>query len=349
MTVRRRTFLTGLDARLAFLRLPSSYPQPTPDVEAIETHMSWVFLTRDYAYKLKKPIRHDIFDFRSLDARKHFCDEELRLNRRLAQDVYLAVVPLTIDAGSCLHLEADGNPVDWLVKMVRLPAERMLDRMVRDGTATPHDIRRIARRLADFYRNEPAIILEARSCLAVFLHEVARNRRELLSAEYGLPAARVRRICDAHRAFLRSCPQLIEERVRGLRMVEGHGDLRPEHVSIGKKIAIIDCMEAERRLRIVDPADETGFLALELERSGAPDLAALLLQAYTKETGDAPAAPLMAFYQSFRACVRARLAIRHLDDGRFRASDKWRARALDYLDLAELHLPSTNSLIEPPS
>jgi aminoglycoside phosphotransferase family enzyme len=256
---------------------------------------------------------------------------------------------LTIDANGRLHLEGHGVPLDWLVKMRRLPAERMLDRMVADHVATPADMRNIARRLAAFYRSEAAVHLAPRACRAGFLHEVARNRRELLRAAYGLPAASVRHVCDAHRAFLRSRAQLIEERVRAMRMVEGHGDLRPEHVCIGPgEIWIIDCLEAERRLRIVDPADETAYLALELERYGAPDLAAVLMQAYSKETGDLPAPALVAFYQSFRACVRARLAIRHLDDPRMHGPARWRQRALDYLGLAQRHLPSTSSVSEPP-
>ena len=122
-------------------------------------------------------------------------------------------------------------------------------------------------------------------------------------------------------------------------IVEGHGDLRPEHVCLHPRIAVIDCLEFSRELRIIDAVDEVGFLALECERLGAPELGRILLRAYIENTGDSPAVALLGFYQSFRAALRARIAIRHLNEEKFRYSAEWRRRALDYLDLAQRHLP----------
>ena len=110
-----------LESKLAFLRRPASYGGCTRRVETIETHMSWVFLTDAHAYKLKKPVHQDLFDFRSLAARRHYCEEELRLNRRLAPDVYLGIAVLSIDRLGRLHLGQHGTVVDWLVRMRRLP------------------------------------------------------------------------------------------------------------------------------------------------------------------------------------------------------------------------------------
>ena len=140
-----------------------------------------------------------------------------------------------------------------------------------------------------------------------------------------------------------------ERRALTGKIVEGHGDLRPEHVFMGPPLCIIDCLEFARALRLVDPADEVGFLALECERLGAPDAGALLLRTYAEMSGDAPAPALVHFYQSYRAGTRARIAIRHLAEAQFRNSPEWPRRALRYLDLAEQHQASISSTSEPPS
>lgn len=339
----------SLEEKLAFLRDPSCYPQRISKIETIETHMSWVFLTNENAYKLKKPIRHDIFDFRTIEARKHFCEEEVRLNRRLAEDVYLAVVPLCRNASGELRLESAGEAVDWLVKMRRLPAERMLDRMIVNGVALPQDIVRVTQKLAEFYKQSHRVSVEPRVRSAMLMSEARRNRRVLNRSAYQLPADRLRKLCDWHRSILRSSPPWLEERMRCLHIVEGHGDLRPEHVCIRERIDIIDCLEAAPHLRLLDPADEVGYLALEIERLGATAYAALLLQAWRDASGDAPDQRLIHFYQSLRACIRARLAVQHLDNPQENNREKWLARTLDYLGLAERHQASASAVSEPPS
>ncbi|HEX7646136.1 MAG TPA: hypothetical protein VF450_01860 [Noviherbaspirillum sp.] len=339
----------SLEEKLACLRAPSCYPQFVSNIETIETHMSWVFLTNENAYKLKKPIRHDIFDFRAIEARRHFCEEEVRLNRRLAEDVYLAVVPLCRIASGELRLESAGEAIDWLVKMRRLPAERMLDRMIANGTARPQDIVRVAQTLAEFYKQSHRLAIEPRIRRAVLMSETRRNRRVLSRAAYQLPADQVRRLCDWHRSMLRSSPAWLEERLRGMHIVEGHGDLRPEHVCIRERIDIIDCLEAAPHLRLLDPADEVGYLALEIERLGAPAFSSLLLQTWREASGDAPDQRLVHFYQSLRACIRARLAAQHLDEAWERDREKWMTRTFDYLGLAERHQASASAVSDPPS
>ena len=141
-----------LDTKLAALHQPSAYPGPPPTVEAIETHMSWVFLTPQTAYKLKKPVRYDHLDFSTLEARRFYCLEELRLNRHLAGSVYVDAVALALDTDGALRIGGQGQVVDWLVRMHRLPAPLMLDRMLENGTATSAHLRSVAKLLADFYR-----------------------------------------------------------------------------------------------------------------------------------------------------------------------------------------------------
>src|SRR3569833_1843809 len=131
----------SLEAKLAFLRQPSHHPGLFHRIEAIETHMSWVFLTERFAYKLKKPVRYELLDFRTIETRQYFCEEEVRLNRRLAGDVYIGTVRLVLDAHGHLQLGGEGKAADWLVKMRRLPADRMLDHEIKSGMANQEIMR----------------------------------------------------------------------------------------------------------------------------------------------------------------------------------------------------------------
>lgn len=330
----------SLDSKVAFLRRPSAYPEACFRVEAIETHMSWVFLTESHAWKLKKPVSYDHLDFSTAAARHFFCEEELRLNRRLAANIYLAVVPLGIDAAS--HFRIGNRPaIDWLVKMQRLPIQNMLDYAIRHGTASDSAIEALASVMSHFYAASPSMAkeLDVDTYRQRLRHDIECNLNELRTPEFGLPDSQIETLCHAHSLFLEKYKPLLAQRIASGKIVEGHGDLRPEHVCLHPEVAVIDCLEFSRELRIIDPIDELGFLALECERLGAPGLGWTLLHSYSKEAGDDYSPELLAFYQSYRACLRARIAIRHLNEEKFRYSAEWRRRALEYLDLAEQHLP----------
>ena len=203
---RPRASAPELAAKVLFLADPQSYPEATGRVDTIETHMSWVFLTDRHAWKLKKPVRQSHLDFSTEAARRRNCAEELRLNRRLAQDVYLEVVPLTVDADGRLRLGPGGTVVDWLVKMRRLPAERMLDRMIRAGTVHAEDVRRIVGRLCRFYRECAPVAMGEREYRERFAAGIADNLAEL-------GAGGIRAADRAHRADLRAAAHL--SRARG--------------------------------------------------------------------------------------------------------------------------------------
>jgi uncharacterized protein len=328
----------GLDAKVAFLREADSYPEPTYRVETLETHMSWVFMLDDYVYKLKKPVRYELLDFRSLSARRFYCEEELRLNLRLAPEVYLGLMPLTIDRQRHLSLGGSGTVVDWLVRMRRLPAGHMLDYVILHQALSDIDLLRLARHLVAFYlalRPEPLSLEHYR---ARFARQVSGAARELVGPPFALPATLVQAIAQAQGAVLRRIGGLLDERVRSGKIVEGHGDLRPEHIYLGEPLAVIDCLEFSRKLRLADIADELGFLALECERLGAAPVGVALLHSYTLLSGDTPPPPLIHFYQSCRASTRALIAARHLLDEKFRHSPHWQHRARHYLQLAQEHI-----------
>ncbi|HEY0823638.1 MAG TPA: hypothetical protein VGD76_07620, partial [Ramlibacter sp.] len=263
---------------------------------------------------------------------------ELRLNRRLAPHVYLDVVPLTREADGRLRVAGAGQAVDWLVRMRRLPAQDMLDALIARGAATPEHVRTAAGVLAAFYRAQRAAVLGTRAYRALLMRHIDESERELADPAWGLPAGRVHAICAGQRQFVHAHAGWLDARVAAGRVVEGHGDLRPEHVWLGEPPAVIDCLEFSGELRIADAADEAGFLALECERMHARALGQVLLDAFRDASGDPVPSALVHFYQSCRACARARLAIAHLHEERYRGSPQWRLRALRYLALAARHL-----------
>lgn len=311
-------------------------------IECIETHMSWVFLTPRFAYKLKKPVRSDYLDFSTLAARANYCREELLLNRRLAPLVYLDVVPLWRCEGR-LQLDGPqpeagerGEIVDFLVKMIRLPAGRMLDRMLALHSVRGRDLRALAATLAEFYRRTERRAMTALQYRARFTAAIDANCLQLSRPHYALPHTRIARIAAAQLDYVATSTEFA---ARAAHVVDAHGDLRPEHIYLGeanpaKPLQIIDCLEFQSDFRQLDPVDEVAFLALECARLGAPAIGRAILRMYRVLSGDKVSAQLSAFYQSHRAMVRAVLAIWHLDDPAVREREHWRQRALIYIDIA---------------
>ena len=325
----------ALEAKVGLLRRPDAYPDAPGRVDVVETHMSWVFLTDRYAYKMKKPVRYDFLDFSTLALRRRDCEEEVRLNRRFAPDVYLGTVPLTVDASGNLRLGGAGEEIEWLVRMRRLPAERMLDNMIRQRSVQDTDVGNVAMLLARFYQGCSPVELSGEQYRAGFTNAMEFNLRELSVPEYALPQRLIEQLHAAQRSFISREAGLFDARVEAGKIVEGHGDLRPEHICLTPEPVIIDCLEFNRRLRIVDPADELAFLAMECERLGAPLVGDWLFQTYVQVTHDQPAARLVYFYKMFRACLRARFAIGHVRELEKQDWPKWQHSAGEYLHLAE--------------
>jgi aminoglycoside phosphotransferase family enzyme len=327
---------TGFEATLAFLSRPENYPDATRTVERIETHLSWVFLTERHAYKLKKAIHDEFVDLRRVEARRARCEEEIRLNRRLSADVYLDTIAIRRDSGGRLALSGTGEPIDWLVRMRRLPAARMLDAIITSGAFEGSMLVPVINLLCRLYR-DAVVPLSGRVYRARLDEIVVGNLRDLSRPEFGLPKSIVDRLCSEQRRYL-GRGSIFDARAHSLRIVEGHGDLRPEHICIETPPSIIDALDFSATLRTLDAADELGFLALECERLGAPDARNQIFREYARQTGDEPPDPLIHFYQSLRAAVRARLAIRHLRDPDVRDRERWPAVARRYLELAGSHL-----------
>jgi uncharacterized protein len=336
--VRDRAEEPTLARKVAFLSDRHAYPERPRAVQAIETHMSWVFLTDAHAYKLKKPMRVDGNDLRGLQARQRNCRLEIELNARFSDDVYLGLARLARAGPGMLALDGEGRPVDWLVKMRRLPRALMLDELIRAGRLDPAGLERCIDLLARFYAMCTPERLSGAELRARIAARVAGNVRELCRFPALVPRGLVKALGGRQIAFLEAEAALFDRRADEGRIVEGHGDLRPEHICLEPRPRIIDCLEFSRELRIVDPAEELGFLALECERLGAPQLRQAIFATYGAVTGDRPGTRLVDFHQSVQACVRANLALRHLDDAEPREPARWPAQARDYLRLAAEHL-----------
>jgi aminoglycoside phosphotransferase family enzyme len=342
----RRELADEIGPKLEFLRDPASYPEHPSRVDAIETHMSWVFLTDQYAYKLKKPVRLPFLDFVELEDRKRACEASIRLNRRLAPGVYVGVVALRRARDGSLVLGHDGTPfgepigepVEWLEKMRRLPSERQLDRMIERRSVSASHVRDFARVLGRFYaaaRPEPVSVGAYRLRIVTAIDE---DYEALCDPAWDLPRERLLVVRSAEHHFLRDHAAMFSSRIDAGRIIEGHGDLRPEHIYLVTPPVVIDCIEFNRTLRILDAADELAYLALECERLGAPWIGPLVFETYAAETGDTPPHELVAFYKAHRALLRAKLAVWHIRDHPASTHPLYRQRALEYLALAERHL-----------
>ena len=250
----------SLEDKVAFLSDARSYNASMGAVEVRQTHMSWVFLAGDRVFKLKKPVRFPYLDFSTLAKRQMACRAEVDLNRRLAPDVYLGVIPLCVSPDG-LAIGEGIAAVDWLVKMRRLDEGRMLDSLITKRRVDRHALDAIVLTLSGFYRRANPVFLRPEVYLKQWKLNLQQNFTVLVDPGFRLPLGLIR-YCDAAlRHFLRQRSYLLLNRLQQRRIVDGHGDLRPEHIWLGDAVKIIDCIEFNARLRAVDPVDEVAYLA----------------------------------------------------------------------------------------
>jgi len=295
---------------IEFLSRASSYPERPKQVERIDTHISAVFLTERYVYKLKKRVFFDFLDFRTAASRQVACDEEIRLNRRLAPDVYLGVEGLARDHAGRYHWATSNDEAcEWVVKMRRLPQASRLDQLLVKGQLREPDVRGLTQMLLRFYQQLPPRPVRADAYLEQLARHVEGNDLELSRGTSVVPQPIVRRVHDAQRRLLRLWPERWASRVCDGRIVEGHGDLRPEHIYLLPQPVIIDAIEFNAEFRRLDVLDELSFLAVECEMLGAGDWGRQIVACYCQGANDWPAPGVLEFYRSYRACVRAKVAL----------------------------------------
>lgn len=317
---------------------PAFYPHPVSGLERRETHISVVFLTGLWAYKLKKPVNFGFLDFQSLDARKHFCEQEVILNQRLSHGVYAGLVCLSEDAAGVVSLEGKGEILDYAVRMKQLRECDSLEWRLQHGEIFPEAMQELGRLLADFYdRCAQSDAIDGFGRAEVISFNMEENFRQIEPfVEKVVPRESWEFIRQVSRAFFANAGDLFEKRIREGRIRDGHGDLKAEHIYFSDGIQIIDCIEFNDRFRYGDVAVDLAFLHMDLERLGHAEMSRKFLSAYAERARDPGLYALLDFYAAYRAVVKLKVACLSLPAGGEEAEGGGAARNLveTYLQLA---------------
>ena len=289
---------------------PDFYAHHPDEVTLIQTHISFVFLAGDQVYKVKKPVRFTFLDFSTLEQRRHFCREEVHLNRRLAPGVYYGVVAICAGkSGYRLGTEEDPEAVEYAVHMRRLPDDRFLSSLLEQGAVDTAMIDAVAARLVAFHR-EAGSGEEVRAngdpaAVAAVLDDNYRGVAPFRGVT--IPAQDDDAIQAFSRDFLARNAQLFHRRQAEGRIRDGHGDLHTEHICLTDPLVIFDCIEFSPKFRYCDVASEIAFLAMDLDYRGHPALASRIVATYAKLADDPELISLVPFYQCYRAYVRGKV------------------------------------------
>lgn len=317
---------------------PSAYPSHPSGVEMAQTQMSLLFFAEDYVYKVKKPVNLGYLDYTTLAKRKQLCYKEIELNRRLCPDAYLGVVKIAKEADS-IHIEGKGRPIEYAVKMLRLPQELMLDVMLRKGTVMPVTLTRVAQRVAQFHqRAQTGSEINSLGGLDTVIFNTQENFSQT-SKYFGasITEEQLQRIKAYTEGFIRDNATLFNKRVADGRIRDCHGDLHAAHVCLTPDICIYDCIEFNDRFRYCDVASEIAFLAMDLDNFGRKDLSDVFVESYIDATGDREIKRLLNFYKCYRAYVRGKVNSFKLDDPLVPQEEKKQVQetARSYFKLAE--------------
>lgn len=294
---------------LKSLLKPDSYPEPTTGVELVQTHVSWIFLTDSHAYKIKKPVDLGFLNFSTIDRRRFYCNEEIKYNRRLCPDIYEGVAELRQTNGGA-GFRGNGRILDYAVKMKRLPAAGMLDRLVNNNAVSTTEIRDVARVIAEFHRTiptSPAISEYGRpdrirfNWTENFDQTAAFENTTLPASERAVMRSWVASFMDDH-------ADIFTKRIAGGFIRECDGDIHLENICLTEgKVYIFDCIEFNERFRCCDTAADVAFLLMDLDYRGRQDLSEVVLSAYIDASGDNGVLSVLDFYKIYRAFVRGKI------------------------------------------
>ena len=346
-----------LQYKIADLLKPEAYPRKPQKIELIQTQMSFIFLTGDCVYKVKKPVNLGYLDYTTLEKRHFFCHQELELNRRLCPDAYLAVVPITMSLrgasepkprakrrgqGNLPHIEGKGDVIEYAVKMRQLPQERMMDVLLPRGKVTREMIAKVAEKLVRFHQKA-----ETNSKIAAFgkLDTIRQNCDENFAQTekyigISISLMKYEQIKSYTNDFIGSNSSLFDKRVSKGRIRDCHGDLHAAHICFSDDICIYDCIEFNDRFRYSDVASEVAFLAMDLDRYQRAHLSQHFVKTYVELSHDEELPRLLNFYKCYRAYVRGKVESFKLDDPYFPEEEKAKvlATARSYFELAESYI-----------
>jgi uncharacterized protein len=298
-------------ALISALQNPALYPHPVAGFQLIETHISWVLLTGEYAYKIKKPMNFGFLDFTGLDQRGHFCNEELRLNQRLTEGLYLEVLPIT-GSVEAPQIGGEGPAIEYALKMRQFPQDQMLSTLQANGELNAGHIDQMARQIAEFHLQAPKVSVEhPLGTPDAVMAPVEQNFEQI--RPFLTDKADLQQLDNlqawAQDSFKRLHGLLEARKANGF-IRECHGDIHLGNATlIDGKVVIFDCIEFNEPFRLTDVYADVGFLAMDLEDRGLKCLSRRFISQYLELTGDYQGLELLNFYKAYRALVRAKVAL----------------------------------------
>jgi aminoglycoside phosphotransferase family enzyme len=316
---------------------PGIYPDLPKKIQLIETHISLLFLTGSYVYKVKKPVDFGFLDFTTLEKRKYFCEQEVRLNRRLSPDIYLGVVKITRD-GDRVSFDGRGEVEEYAVKMKQIPEELLMDKLLDRGRVTPEMIKAVSEKLVRFYSEAETSELIKSFARPERVKQDTDENFEQTEKYIGVTISKdaFEEVQGRTNEFFRVRDKIFHLRIASDRIRDCHGDLRLEHIFWGDEIAIFDCIEFNERFRYTDVAADIAFLAMDLDYHGREDLTGHLVRTYIEKSGDREITNILDFYKCYRAYVRGKVESFRLDDPNIPEKEKKEAlkRAQKYFELS---------------
>jgi aminoglycoside phosphotransferase family enzyme len=332
------------ELQLSFLRNALLHPEIYPDhprsIQMIETHISLLFLTGNYVYKVKKPVDFGFLDFTTLEKRKFFCDQEVKLNRRLSPSIYLGVVSMTQEGNQILleDKEDKREVVEYAVKMKQIPEESLMDKLLDKRQVTPRMIEAVSEKLVKFYFTaETNDVIKSFAKPERVKQDTDENFQQTEKyIDLTIPRKIYEEVKNRTNDFFKTKRDIFNQRVASDRIRDCHGDLRLEHIFWGEEVSIFDCIEFNERFRYTDVAADIAFLAMDLDVHSRQDLSEHLIRAFIGESGDYEIMGVMDFYKCYRAYVRGKVESFRLDDPHIPEEEKKQAlrRAQTYFNLA---------------
>jgi aminoglycoside phosphotransferase family enzyme len=296
------------------LMKPEAYDEDIGKIELIQTHISFVFLTREFAYKVKKAVDLGFLDFTTLEKRRLFCEKELELNRRLCRDMYIEVVP--INRSEAIKIKGEGEIIEYAVKMKRMPQERMMNRLLEEDKVDSTLIDRIARIIGEFHSkaetNSRIGECGSLSIIETNWRENFDQTQEFLDKTISVDEFNL--IHQRIDAFMKGNASLFKKRITDSRIRDCHGDIHSGNIFVTDRIYIFDAIEFNERFRYSDIASDIAFLAMDLDFKGRDDLSSFLIGKYVEYSGDQELKKLLPFYKCYRAYVRGKVVSFKLKD-----------------------------------
>jgi aminoglycoside phosphotransferase family enzyme len=317
---------------------PVSLPDRTENVSLVQTHISLVFVADDFVYKVKKPVDFGFLDFSTLEKRRHYCHEEVRLNQRLSEGLYVGVFPIIFDGERHNIGKGRGEVVEYAVKMKRIPEDMLMKSVFDRGELRPEHLSEIARVLARFHSNaDSSPEIDAYGRAKAFKINTDENFDQ--TQKYIGETIKERdfeTIKAWTEAFYGNNEALFQDRIEAGKIRDCHGDLHMEHVCLQDPINIFDCIEFNDRFRYTDTIADIAFLLMDLEYRGGKEFSTIFWNDYKERTGDSGMEPLLVFYKVYRAYVRGKVNSFQLDDVNIGPNEKEAATqsAKRYFELA---------------